>query len=327
MSGINPLLPAANREGGIEQDWDGDDQDWWDWYVSLAENEDSSIPLVAGPGLPDVEPATDAQLELELAEPYVLDADARDLFRREAFIKLPSVLSLAVVRRLADRLEVLLQEEHGDDVAGRFIALEQMWLHDDVMRAVALSPRLGGLAADLLGESAVRIYHDNALSKEPGCGRTPWHHDAEHFPLATVQAVTAWIPVSAIPGQMGPLAFARGTHVRDIVADLAFDKVGTSYDAAVARRFAERDVVVEANPFAVGEVSFHSALCFHTAGPNRTTQPRRALATTYFADGARVVESPTLISGSWRDFLPGVEAGGLAVSDLNPIVSPVVPRT
>jgi hypothetical protein len=40
------------------------------------------------------------------------------------------VLSPAVVRRLAERLDSLLRAEHGDDVAGRFIALEQLWLHD-----------------------------------------------------------------------------------------------------------------------------------------------------------------------------------------------------
>jgi hypothetical protein len=77
------------------------------------------------------------------------------------------VLSPAVVRRLAKRLDSLLRAEHGDDVAGRFIALEQLWLHDEVMRLVAFSPRLAGPAAELLGEPAIRIYHDNALSKEP----------------------------------------------------------------------------------------------------------------------------------------------------------------
>jgi hypothetical protein len=316
----NPLLPAANRDGGIEQAWAGDDQDWWDWYVTLAENADAHGALVAGPGLPDVEPADDEQLRIELATPYHLEDAQRDAFRRDAFVKLPHVLSPAVVRRLAERLDGLLEAQHGEDVAGRFIALEQMWLHDEVMREVALSPRLGDLAARLLDEPAVRLYHDNALSKEPGCGRTPWHHDAEHFPLATLQAVTAWVPVTAIPAHMGPLELARGTRVRDEFVGLSFDKVGTTYDAAVARRFADGAVVVDASPYAVGEVSFHSALCFHTAGPNRSTQPRRALATTYSADGAHVVESPTLISGSWQDFLPGVEPGGLAVSNLNPIV-------
>ena len=316
----NPLLPEANRAGGLEQDWAGDDQDWWDWYVTLAANDDAPVDLVDGPGLPDVEPASDEQVARELAEPYALDAAAVESFARDGFVKLPGVLSPAVVRRLAGRLEDLLVAEHGSDVAGRFTALEQMWLYDELMRHVALSPRIGGLAAGLLGEPGVRIYHDNALSKEPGCGRTPWHHDAEHFPLQTTQAVTAWMPMSAIPGRMGPLSFARGMRVLDELDDLEFDKVGTTYDVAVAQRLAEREVAVEAGPFAVGEVSFHSALCFHTAGPNQTTQPRRALATTYFADGARVVTSPTLISGTWREFLPGVEPGGLAVSDLNPVV-------
>ena len=29
------LLQPANRDGGIDQDWAGDDQDWWDWYVTM----------------------------------------------------------------------------------------------------------------------------------------------------------------------------------------------------------------------------------------------------------------------------------------------------
>lgn len=319
-AGTNDRLPEQNRGGGLEQDWAGDDQAWWDWYVTLAKNEEVPTELVEGPGLPDVAPASDDEVVRELSEPYDLDPATVETFRAEAFVRLPGVLSAPVVRRLAERLDELLRAEHGDDVSGRFTALEQMWLHDDLMRVVALSPRIGGLAAELLGEPAVRLYHDNALSKEPGCGRTPWHHDAEHFPLQTVQAVTAWMPMSAIPGRMGPLSFARGRRVCEEVADLGFDKISTSYDESVAQRFVERQVDVEAGPFAVGDVSFHSALCFHTAGPNLTTQPRRALATTYFADGAHVVKSPTLISGAWRDFLPGVQPGGLAASELNPIV-------
>jgi hypothetical protein len=322
VSSENSALPQGNRRGGIGQEWTGDDQDWWDWYVTLARNDPSPTPLVAGPGLPDIRPADDEQLRAELAAPFDLTAAQRDAFRQDGFIKLRNVLSPAVVRRLAEQLDYLLRAEHGGDVSGRFIALELLWLRDEVMRLVALSPRLGAIAADLIGAPVVRLYHDNALSKEPGCGRTPWHHDAEHFPLATLQVVTAWIPVTAIPASMGPLALARGDHVRDLVADLHFDKVGTAYDEAVGRRLAEADVAIDSSPFTIGEVSFHSSLCFHTAGPNRSMQPRRALATTYYADGAKVVGSPTLVSGCWRDFLPGVEPGGLAASTRNPVVLP-----
>ncbi len=320
----NPLLPEPNRAGELAQDWAGNDQQWWDWYVTLAANDGAdggtgSAPLVAGPGLPDVEPADDGALAAALAEPYPLRDEQVAAFRAASFVKLPDVLPPAVVRRLADRLDVLLRAEHGDDTAGRFTALEQMWRNDPLMRSVALSRRLGDLAAALVGAD-VRIYHDNALSKEPGCGRTPWHHDAEHFPLATLQAVTAWMPVSAVPAPMGPLSFARGADLRPLLDGLRFDRVGTSYDRAVSERFAGAHVRVADDAYAVGDVSFHGALCFHTAGRNGTTQPRRALATTYYADGARVVDSPTLISGTWREFLPGVQPGEVAATELNPVV-------
>lgn len=316
--GINPLLPETNRVGTLEQDWAGNDQQWWDWYVSLAANAPPA-PLVAGPGLPDVAPASDEEVAAGLTRPYDLTPGQVSHFRAQSFVKLPAVLTPNVVRRLADRLAQLLRDVHGDDTAGRFTALEQMWLHDPLMRQVALSPRLGGIAADLLG-CDVRIYHDNALSKEPGCGRTPWHHDAEHFPLATLSAVTAWLPMSAIPASMGPLSFARGADLRPLVDDLVFDRVGSSYDEAVSTRFAAAQVPIENGAYAVGEVSFHSAKCFHTAGSNGTTQPRRALATTYFADGTRVVDAPTMISGTWQEFLPGAVAGGPAATEHNPVV-------
>lgn len=316
----NDMLPEANREGGIDAPWAGDDQQWWDWYVTLAANPEAAGPLVEGPGLPDVAAATDEELAAFLAEPYLVPTEAVEAFSRNAFVKLPNVLSPPVVRRLAERLQELLVTQHGTDTAGRFLALEQMWLHDDLMRLVALSPRVGGVAATLLGEDGVRIYHDNALSKEPACGRTPWHHDDEHFPLDSHQVLTAWMPMSAIPAEMGPLSFAHGTLLRELLAGLEFDKVGTTYDVAVSQRFGTSGVQVTDSPYGVGEVSFHSSLCFHTAGPNRTTQPRRALATTYFADGTRVVAAPTMVSGTWQEFLPDTAPGAPAQSAVNPVV-------
>ena len=76
----------------------------------------------------------------------------------------------------------------------------------------------------------------------------------------------------------------------------------------------------EDGPFAAGEVSFHSSTCLHPAAGNRTTVPRMVLATTYFADGARVVESPTMISGDWQKFVPGTGPGQVVASERNPVV-------
>ena len=72
----------------------------------------------------------------------------------------------------------------------------------------------------------------------------------------------------------------------------------------------------------MGEVSFHHNLSFHTADSNKTSQSRIVLANTYFGDGARVVKEPTMVSGDWQKFIPGVNPGEIVASELNPVCWP-----
>ena len=163
----------------------------------------------------------------------------------------------------------------------------------------------------------------NVDRSETRCGRTPWHYDDHHFPLATHDVVTAWLPAQPIPLAMGPLAFAYPIEAHELVKDVPFDKSDTSYDRRVGELFAAHGVAVDDSPFAMGEVSFHHNLSFHTARSNHTTRSRLVLANTYYADGARVVDEPTMVSGDWQKFMPGVGPGDIAASELNPVCWPV----
>lgn len=318
----NPHLSEATAAGtasDVAVEWDRGNDQWWDWYMSLADGPTPDGPLV-DPAPHDPGPLpSDEEVARELAEPYPITASQIRQFEMDAFIKLPRVLTPGTVERLRIRLRELLDE--AVDPAVGFQSREMMWLEDELMRAAVLSPRIGGISAALLSTGRVRLYHDNALSKEPGAGRTPWHYDAHHFPLDSPEVLTAWIPLQPTPREMGPLAFARGADVGALVADLRFDKHGTSYDRGVSEAFRAHDVQVEDGPFAAGEVSFHAASCFHTAGANGTTAPRVVLATTYFADGTRVVPSPTMVSGDWRKFIPGAEPGEVVDSPRNPLLA------
>ena len=198
-----------------------------------------------------------------------------------------------------------------------------IWPDNSLLRAYVLSPRLGQISANLLEVPAVRLYHDNVLAKQAGCGRTPWHFDDHHFPLDTNDVVTAWAPVQPIPLEMGPLSFAYPLNVHEIVNAVTFEKTGSNYDRGVSDIFAKNGVTVNETPFELGEVSFHHNLNFHTASRNRTTRSRIALANTYYKDGARVVKSPTMVSGDWQKFMPDVKPGEVAISPLNPICWPV----
>ncbi len=283
-----------------------------------------------------VAPASPATLIHELSEPYPLDAEVIEHFRAQGYVKLPGVFSPGAVIALRREIVTVLETtfgvalDRGTDEAGatepvagrRFYSAEMVWLENPIIRLFVLSPRIAKICADLLGVASVRLYHDNLLSKEPGCGRTPWHYDDHHFPLATNAVVTAWIAAQAIPEAMGPLAFARGMETWRLVADVPFSKADTSYDRRVAEAFERAGVAVDDGPFDVGEVSFHHNLSFHTAGRNATPISRAVLANTFFADGARLVDAPTMVSGDWRKFLPGVEPGGVAASLLNPLCWP-----
>ena len=324
----SPKLVGENaRRSDVDQPWEQDNQAWWDWYLTLADNGNDPVgtlrdgdPLPASPAIDE-----DAVAE-ELRTLFSVSPAERAFFRNNGFIKLRGVLSPAATLRLRQELVELLSATFDTvldgGTMGRFLSVELAWLHNRLLRDYVLSPRIAKIAADLLNVPRVRLYHDNAMSKEPGCGRTPWHYDDHHFPLATQDVVTDWIPAQPISRAMGPLAFARPIDVHKLVEDVAFNKFDTSYDRHVAEVFRNHAVAVDDEPFEIGEVSFHHNLCFHTAAANRTRQSRIVLANTYYADGARVVDAPTMVSGDWQKFIPDTQPGDIAASALNPVCWP-----
>ncbi len=324
----NPKLVGENaRDSALDQPWEQDNQAWWDWYMTLAENGDQPFaPLQDIDPLPSVEMPSDVTLWEELHAPYPITPADRERFRADGFIKLRDFISPGAVLRLRQELVRLLgiafETALDGGTTNRFLSLEMVWLDNSLLRKYVLSPRIAKTGADLLNVPRVRLYHDNVLSKEPGCGRTPWHYDDHHFPLATDDVVTAWIPAQPIPTAMGPLCFAKPIDVYKLTEAIEFNKFDTSYDRKVAEVFRAHGVAVEDGPFEMGEVSFHHNFSFHTAAANRTRQSRIVLANTYYADGARVLDQPTMVSGDWQKFIPGVGPGEIAASPLNPVCWP-----
>jgi len=310
------------RESGVDKAWEQTNEDWWDWYLSLADASDGA-PAELLPVQPptDVPEPTHEALREELATPYALTDEHRRRFAAEGYIKLTGVLSPAALTSARAEVQRLADAGDGPGRSG-FLSMDLMWQADSpTLELFARSPRLGRLAADLLGVADVRLYHDNVLSKEPGCGRTPWHFDAHHFPIASRDVVTSWIPLQAIPATMGPLAFAADRDAWRLADGVDFSATDDSYDRGVAEAFKAGGVRVDDTPFAEGEMSFHHSWCFHYARANATTQPRRVMASTYFADGAALVDEPTMVSGDWQRFMPGAEPGARIDTPLNPVVS------
>jgi hypothetical protein len=326
---ISPLTDflsnAHKKQDGIKSEWDQDNQQWWNWYMTLAENDAKIINSLNKHAVYQLEPGVEidpielTRIHESLSIPYELSQDSIDQFAKDGYIKLKNVIDPNALKLLRWRISSILVEVLGRSPGLAFRSDEMMWLHDDLVRRFVLSKRIAQIATKLLKVDAVRLYHDNALSKEPGCGRTPWHYDHHHFPIDSLNVCTAWIPLQSIPKEMGPLAFAAGMETYKLVNNLPFNKFDASYDMQLNEIFLENKIPIHDSAFDLGEISFHHALSFHTAGANMTDESRMALATTYFEDGAKLTSSQTMISGDFKKFMPGIKPGGIINSDYNPI--------
>jgi ectoine hydroxylase-related dioxygenase (phytanoyl-CoA dioxygenase family) len=180
------------------------------------------------------------------------------------------------------------------------------------------SPRLARIAAQLLGVQSVRLYHDQALYKEPGGGITPWHADQYYWPFSTDRCCTIWIPLQATPVEMGPLSFAVGSHRFEYGRDLA---ISDESETKLSEAIEEQGFDVSVEPYALGDASFHLGWTFHRANPNRTDIARRAMTIIYL-DADMTVADPKNENqaGDMVSWMPGVKPGDVSETPLNPVL-------
>jgi len=263
---------------------------------------------------------------VDIDSPYELPHDASQFFREHGYIKLQSVLSPQTLRHFGEHItrQVLERNTLSKPMAERttyeraFLQVTNLWRTDEVVERFVLGKRLARIAAELMGVSGVRLYHDQALYKEPGGGITPWHADQYYWPLSTPNTCTAWIPLQPTAADMGPLAFAARSHRFEFGRDLKIsDESERELQAALRRQNFEQDD----SPFALGDVSFHYGWTFHHTGANVTDRPRAVMTIIYMEDGIRLTQPSRPEHVADREaFMPDARVGEPAATALNPLL-------
>jgi len=263
---------------------------------------------------------------LDIDSPYPLTADQIARFRREGFIKLKHVLAPEVLAHYGpvisaevQRLNTLhLPMEKRDTYQKAFLQVMNLWTKNDTVKEFCFGRRLARLAAELMGVKGVRLYHDQALYKEPGGGITPWHADQYYWPLSNAHTVTAWIPLQATPMELGPLAFSIGSHEFEAGRELA---ISDESEVKIGRSLKERNYPLNDTPFDLGEVSFHYGWTFHRAGPNTSNRPRAVMTIIYMEDGIRLIAPKHRNhQADWDTWMPGLKIGDVVATHLNPLI-------
>jgi ectoine hydroxylase-related dioxygenase (phytanoyl-CoA dioxygenase family) len=257
---------------------------------------------------------------------YAVQPAERAAYLRDGHVVLRGVASPGevaaygdVIARAATGLSTETRPLDERDLYGRaFVQTMNLWRVDESVTPFVLSPRFARIAAQLLGVERVRLYHDQALFKEPGGGHTPWHQDAGYWPLDGQQCITMWLPLQDVSPEMGSLQFASGTNAVGSLADLTISQESDDYFESVAGRDFP---VTEPATLAVGDASFHGGWALHRALANSTDRMRAVMTVIWFADGLHVDESPsTTAARDLATWLPGCRPGDLAASELNPVL-------
>lgn len=247
-------------------------------------------------------------------------------YRQHQFIKLKQVFSPeelahfgeAITAKVVELNTMHLPMEERDTYSKAFLQVMNLWRQDETVRDFVFSRRLASIAAQLMEVDGVRLYHDQALYKEPSGGYTPWHADQFYWPLATDKTITAWIPLQETPLPMGPLEFSAGSNTLAAGRGLG---ISDESESLIDDMLAEEgfDHVVE--PFELGEVSFHSGWLYHRAGPNTTTDPRRVMCVIYM-DEHTTLKAPDNDNqqADWDAWCPGAHVGQEIDTPLNPVL-------
>jgi ectoine hydroxylase-related dioxygenase (phytanoyl-CoA dioxygenase family) len=263
---------------------------------------------------------------VDLDRAYPLPAGAIAAFREKGFVHLKDVLSpatLAHYGREITRLTIALNTqtkplEERNTYDRAFLQVMNLWQHSQIVQEFVFSRTLARIAAELMEVDGVRLYHDQALYKEPNGGLTPAHADQYYWPLASDRTVTAWIPLQAVPLEMGPLAFFAGSHLSEIGRDLP---ISDESERLITAAMEGQNFSIVDEPFDLGDVSFHCGWLFHRAGPNTAQMPRAVMTMIYMDAAMRLAEPANQMQvNDWHRWCEGASIGDVIDRPGNPVL-------
>jgi ectoine hydroxylase-related dioxygenase (phytanoyl-CoA dioxygenase family) len=209
--------------------------------------------------------------------------------------------------------------EDRDTYGKAFLQIMNLWCTDAAIKQFVLADRFAKIAAQLMNVKGVRLYHDQALFKEPGGGRTPWHQDQQYWPLDTNNTITMWMPLHDITQTMGTMNFASGSHTVGYLGEMPIsDESEAAFDKFVREK---GYAVVNHGDMRGGDATFHSGWTLHSAPPNSTQNMREVMTIIYYPDGTRLLapDSPSR-EADLKAWFPGQKPGELAASAINPLI-------
>ncbi len=248
----------------------------------------------------------------EAWESYKLPEDKIQFFHEHGYLSHVKILETEQVDRLRLELEQLRDPNHPKhDLFYEFHSNESTdpntvlfhslghWRISEGFHDVLWNPRFVVAASQLLGNKAVRFWHDQLFCKPAKHGGVvAWHQDYSYWTRTTpMQHLTCWVGLDDATVENGCLHYIPGSHRWELLdrIDLAGDMESLK-DHLTEGQKAQYDQKV-AIEMPKGYGTFHHPLMVHGSYENYAEQSRRAFVLNVFADGTRSNSDEELLQG------------------------------
>lgn len=160
-------------------------------------------------------------------------------------------------------------------------------------------------ASQLLGNKAVRFWHDQLFSKPAQHGGVvAWHQDYSYWTRSVpMQHLTCWVALDDVSIENGCLLYIPKSHKWGLLdkPELAGDMNGIMDYLSDEQKNEFKPVAIEMKK---GYGTFHHPLLLHGSRENKSNNSRRAFVLNVFADGTRSAANEPLLKG-----IPAIPVG------------------
>ena len=249
-------------------------------------------------------------------------------FRNDGFLLVEDFFTSDELDKYGDAVDAAVAYRTSDDHRSHdeknlyeqtFVQCMRLWEDRPDVAPFTFHPKLCEAAATLLETDCVRLWHDQALYKEPGGRKTDAHLDYPFWPVAETDLVSVWIPFQDVRPGGGMMSYVQGSHRIGYTefVDIGQLHGGEAFDLLSEPQIAELPLVPV--PVRRGSVVFHHACTIHTADSNETDETRRVFTMAYMADGCHRSPRDEAYFALDRD---NIKTGELVVGPGHPIAWP-----
>ena len=217
--------------------------------------------------------------------------EAKQRYDADGFYVSKRLIDEELVQRMPGHMEAVLAGEYEtgaapirywnpEDGSTKLRMIDQPHLSDRTIRELVSSPQIGAAAAALTGARMIQLWAVSLIYKPSGgdkYGKVGWHQDMQLWQdmwEADSRLLTAWVAVSDVTLESGPVCFVPGSHRWGLLGQSAFDNPDhEAVRAPEGKHWEEVPALL-----VPGAVSFHDCVTYHGSTANVSSSPRLGFA-------------------------------------------------